>query len=451
MKLLLSEIAAATGGKLVGDDITVTTVSTDSRSVNEGDFFVALVGKNFDGHNFLSQVEKSGAQALLVDRMVDTTLPYCLVENTTLAFGNMASLAREKWAKPLVAITGSCGKTTVKGMLSSILSKAGNTLATAGNFNNEIGVPITLLRLESDHEYAVIEMGANHPGEIDYLSSIAKPDVALVNNVLPSHVEGFGSVDGIAKAKGEIFSNLKAGGLAIVNFDDDYADFWLANLGDQPRYLFSQNNAAADFYASNIEFKKNGCARFKLNTPVGQVAVELGVLGDSNITNAVAASACALAAGASLENIVAGLTEFTAVNGRLMLKAGLGGSVVIDDTYNANPGSVKSAIKVLASYAGAKILVLGDMGELGENAVTWHQEVGAYAKQLGVSSLLTCGILSRFAAQEFGENAQHFESKQMLIDYLMGILKENYTVLVKGSRSTKMEDVVKIIAGGSIN
>lgn len=451
MKLLLSEIAVATGGKLVGEDVAVSTVSTDSRSVTEGDFFVALVGKNFDAHNFLEQVEHSGAQALLVDRAVDTSLSYCLVEDTTVAFGNIASLAREKWAKPVVAITGSCGKTTVKGMVNSILSKAGNTLATAGNFNNEIGVPITLMRLQPEHQYAVIEMGANHPGEIDYLSSIAKPDVALVNNVLPSHVEGFGSVDGIAKAKGEIFSNLTSNGLAIVNFDDDYADFWLEGLGDQPRYLFSQNNSAADFYATDIQFNECGCAQFNLNTPAGHVAVQLSVLGDSNITNAVAASACAFAAGASLENIVAGLTEFTAVSGRLMLKVGLNGSVVIDDTYNANPGSVKSAIKVLASYAGPKILVLGDMGELGENAATWHQEVGAYAKQLGVSSLLTCGSLSHFAAQEFGDNAQHFENKQMLIDYLLGILKENCTVLVKGSRSTKMEDVVRMIAGEGIN
>ncbi|WP_461481576.1 UDP-N-acetylmuramoyl-tripeptide--D-alanyl-D-alanine ligase [Porticoccus sp.] len=442
--LTLSAAAQEFGGTLMYPDCRFSAVSTDSRNIAEQELFVALRGERFDAHQFLAEVA-TRACGMVVERPVrDINVPQWVVPDTCTALGQLALLNRRGFFGPLVAVTGSSGKTTVKEMIAAILGECGPVLATRGNLNNQIGVPLTLLQLNPRHRYAVIEMGASGPGEIAYLCSLAQPDVVLVNNVLPAHVAGFGSLEGIAAAKGEIYRGVSPQGSAVINLDEDWAASWRASAA--ARVLgFSMVDEQADFRARELVADELGCYAFVLVTPAGEVAIRLPLSGRHNVANALAAAACAYAAGARLDAIAAGLSKLQAVPGRLNRQSLPGGAVVIDDTYNANPGSVKAAVDTLLVMKGKHILVLGDMGELGDDEARLHGDVGRYAAQQGIESLLAVGPLSINSVREFGAGGEHFDSKAELAERLKALLQSDSVVLVKGSRFMAMETVVKQI------
>ncbi|WP_036859274.1 UDP-N-acetylmuramoyl-tripeptide--D-alanyl-D-alanine ligase [Porticoccus hydrocarbonoclasticus] len=442
--MTLTMAAQTFGGTLMYPDCEFSAVSTDSRHIREGDVFVALRGERFDAHNFLPDVatRASGMVVEYADR--DINLPQWVVPDTTVALGQLALLNRRRFHGPVVAITGSSGKTTVKEMVAAILGECGSVLATKGNLNNQIGVPLTLLSLTAKHRFAVIEMGASGPSEISYLCSLAKPDVVLVNNVLPAHVSGFGSLERIASAKGEIYSGVCSEGTAVINLDESWAPQWrAATLARVVSY--SLVNESADFRAKTMVSDPQGCYSFVLVTPVGEAAVQLAVSGRHNVANALAAAACAHAAGADLGAVAAGLNKVRAVPGRLHRQVLASGGTLIDDSYNANPGSVKAAVDTLMTIRGKQILVLGDMGELGDNEAALHGEVGRYAADRGVCHLLAVGPLSINTVREFGEGAEHLDSKEQLLERLKSLLDKDAVVLVKGSRFMAMDTVVKMI------
>lgn len=447
----LQQLALEIGAHLHADsaeqaNTTYERVSTDTRAIQAGDLFVALRGENFDAHNFLSQAAAKHACGLVVEQVnLSVALPQLVVADTTKALGQIGVVNRSRYQGPLLAITGSGGKTTVKGMVASILSQCGKTLATRGNLNNHIGVPLTLLELGTEHEFAVIEMGASAAGEIAYLVGLAKPDVALVNNIMPAHVEGFGSVGGIAKAKGEIYQGLSAAGTAVLNLDEIYVQDWREHLPCERQLTFSLANTEADVYAQNPADELSQGLVFILNTPQGSAQLCLPMIGKHNINNALAAASCALALGADLEAIAKGLQAFRGEKGRMQLLSGLAGSVLIDDSYNANPGAVRAAIDTLVNYPGNRILVLGDLAELGEEAPNLHAELGDYARWAGVNRVITVGPLSRHLSQAFGAGASHCEDHSAAIDILKTEINANTAVLVKGSRSARMEVVVQAI------
>jgi len=441
--LTLSAAAQEFGGTLMYPDCGFDAVSTDSRHLVEGELFVALRGERFDAHQFLPEVA-TRACGMVVERPArDINVPQWVVPNTTVALGQLAALNRRSFFGPLLAVTGSSGKTTVKEMIASILGECGAVLATRGNLNNQIGVPLTLLQLNARHRYAVIEMGASGPGEIEYLCSLARPDVVLVNNVLPAHVEGFGSLEGVARAKGEIYRGVAPEGTAVINLDEPWAQGWRTSASAAV-LTYSLQSDSADFCARDL-VNEQGCFRFVLVTPAGDVAVTLSLGGRHNVANALAAAACAYAAGAGLETIAAGLEKVQPVSGRLYRHGLPGGGVVLDDTYNANPGSVKAAVDALLALPGRHILVLGDMGELGDDEARLHGEVGRYAAQQGVEHLLATGPLSLNSVREFGAGGEHFDSKEALVEQLRALLTPESVVLVKGSRFMAMETVVQQI------
>lgn len=442
----LSEAAIATKGSVIGQDVTFTCVTNDSRGNNPGQLFVAMKGERVDGHDFALSAIENGAAAAMVSHEMAGLKAGLLVENTRLALGDLAAHWRGKFDIPLAAITGSNGKTTVKEMLASILRSATGSddqvLATVGNLNNDIGLPLTLLKLRSQHRYAVAEMGMNHFGEISYLTRIGRPTVALVNNATTAHLGGLGSVEGIAKAKGEIFEGLAEDGVAVINADDAFAPLW-KSLAAQHKILTFGLQAAADVSASFTLHAEH--TDISLSTPLGEASIKLPVAGKHNVSNALAATTVAVAMGASLVNIVTGLENFGGVKGRLQHKNGIKGAVVIDDTYNANPASMRAAIDVLAKRNGEKLLVLGDMGELGDDSAVMHAEIGAYAKQAGVNSLYVLGELSHEMVKAFGLGAQHFDTPDALVWSLENRMNDFSTVLVKGSRFMQMERVVNLI------
>lgn len=440
--LSLSQAAVAYGGTLLYPDCHFTSVCTDTRTLGDGELFVALRGDNFDGHRFLENAAEKACGMVVESPNKALAIPQWVVPDTVLALGQLAMLAREPFAGPLIAVTGSGGKTTVKEMLAVILRCKGEVLATAGNLNNHIGVPQTLLKLQAEHRFAVIEMGASAIGEIEYLCSIARPTIALVTNVMPAHVEGFGSLAGVAQAKGEIYRGLDDRGTAILNLDEPWYKQWLNSARGIHTRSFSLSNSAADFYVSKVQFDTGACASFILHSPLGEIEIQLGIPGEHNISNALAAAACAVAAGADLVSIAAGLGAMVAAPGRMQMKAGVGEARIIDDTYNANPGAMKAAIDALLAMPGRRYLVLGDMAELGPKAKAMHREVGEYALNAGVDALYTTGVLSAEAAAAFGEGAQHFDSKAALAKSLREHLTAEAVVLVKGSRSAAMEAVV---------
>jgi UDP-N-acetylmuramoyl-tripeptide--D-alanyl-D-alanine ligase len=442
----LHEAADAIGATAQGADGEFSGVSTDSRSLPPGCLFIALRGERFDGHTFVEQALAQGAAAVMVADDYDTAhlAPHSVlvVDDTRLALGRLAAWQRRRMPAKLLAITGSNGKTTVKEMVAAIASAHAGpdaVLATAGNFNNDIGMPLTLLRLAPSHQFAVIEMGMNHPGELDYLSRLAQPDVALVNNALRAHLEGLGSVAAVARAKGEIYNGLKPDGIALYNADDPNADIWRALTEGKSRIGFglAQGEVRAD-----CRLRALG-ADLNLHTPAGTVEISLQVPGEHNARNAVAAAAAAQALGIPLEAIARGLASFNGVKGRLQSHACILGARLIDDTYNANPDSVTAAIRVLAAQSGTRLLVLGDMGELGANAAQLHTEIGLEARQAGIDRLLCLGEMSLNAAEAFGAGAMHFERIEELLAEVENALAPGITVLVKGSRFMKMERVVK--------
>lgn len=437
--------------KLIGKDAEFTSVGTDSRNVSKGQLFVALKGDHFDGHNYAAQAMMQGAAAVLICKPDLTVEPAIVVDDTYLALGALAAYWREKFAIPLIALTGSNGKTTVKEMIISILAvKAGGMEkihATVGNLNNHIGLPLTLLKLRNTHQYSVLEMGMNHLGEIDYLTRIAKPTVALINNAGTAHIGEVGSRDNIAKAKGEIFAGLSDGGVAVINVDDDYATYWKSLNSDKKIVTFGLKpvDSSQQVDVSATYEVINGLSILNLTTPQGDMHIQLNILGTHNISNALAASAVAVALGISNADIARGLESFYGVKGRLQRKTGLHQSILIDDTYNANPDSMKAAIDVLAQQAGEKILVLGDMGELGTEAKRLHKEIGAYAKTAGLTKLYCLGELSLEMGRGFGEGAQNYATPTAIVENIKPLLNADTTVLIKGSRFMKMERVVDLL------
>ncbi|NTV93822.1 MAG: UDP-N-acetylmuramoyl-tripeptide--D-alanyl-D-alanine ligase [Thiobacillus sp.] len=438
----LHEAASALQASAVGPDVEFTTVSTDSRNLPAGALFVALRGGRYDGHHFATRAIGQGAGAVMVEASAGLDVsPAIVVKDTRLALGQLAAWHRSQLPARVMAITGSNGKTTVKEMLAGILNAyAGEAavLATSGNFNNEIGMPLTLLRLAPEHRYAVLEMGMNHPGELDYLSRLASPDAALVNNALRAHLEGLGTVEAVAHAKGEIYNGLKADGVALVCADDVHAELWREMAGDRRVVTFGvkHGDVRADYRLGDFG------AELTLHTPSGSVAATLNVPGLHNVRNAVAAAAAAWVLEVPPADIARGLALFAGVKGRLQAHPCILGARLLDDTYNANPDSVTAAIAVLAAQKGTRILVLGDMGELGPNAVELHREIGAAAKQAGLDRLLCLGDLSIEAVKAFGEGGMHFERIEELLAEVENALGPDATVLVKGSRFMKMERVV---------
>lgn len=450
--MLLSQAAQVLNGRLVGEDVRFTAVSSDSRELAQGDLFIALRGERFDGYEFIGQAALDGAVASLVNAdsyaahhpVLSPYSSVLVVPDTRLALGQLAAYWRKQFDIPLVAITGSNGKTTVKEMLAGILRAAAGSdaavLATKGNLNNDIGMPLTLLQLNTQHRYAVIEMGMNHPGEIDYLTRIASPNEALVNNASGAHLAGLGSVEAVARAKGEIFAGLCANGTALINADDAYAPLWRTMVGAHPLLEFGLNQQAdVSGRWSPSEFG----LQLDVLTPQGNFSATLQVPGAHNARNALAATAAAIALNVPLENIAAGLQKFAGVAGRLQRKAATHGATLIDDTYNANPDSMRAAISVLAQAAGKRVLVMGDMGELGDDAESLHAEIGGVARRSGIEKLFVLGALSASAAREFGSGSQHFERIEDLQEALEKELDAHTTVLVKGSRFMKMERVAE--------
>ena len=449
--VLLSWVAEQVNGQLIAQqkqDLIIEGVSTDTRSIVSTDVFLALQGPNFDGHKFVQQAEEKGAIALILSRKVETQLPYILVEDTKLALGLLGAAVKAKVAPKTVGITGSSGKTTVKEMTAAILSRRGKVLATKGNFNNDLGVPMTLLRLEQHHEFAVIEMGANHLGEIAYTTNLVKPDVATIINAAAAHLEGFGSLLGVARAKSEIFKGLSVKeGLAVVNADSQFTDYWVGKLKHNNMQTFSAKKQA-DVYAQDIILGLDGCAQFELVTPNGCIAISLSLPGIHNVSNALAAAALALRVGATLQDVREGLLDIPHVAGRLQVKQLSNQVKILDDTYNANVGSVNAAIDLLSSFAGRKILVLGDMAELGEKARYYHEKVGEYAKQKGIDKLYTLGVLSQSASDVFADNGRHFSRLEQIVEFINQQTfpeKCDINILVKGSRSARMELVVEAL------
>jgi UDP-N-acetylmuramoyl-tripeptide--D-alanyl-D-alanine ligase len=440
--LQLSECARVLGVTGALPELTLSGISTDSRRIGAGELFVALKGENFDGHDYAQAAVRAGAAAVLVARALpDLTIPQLVVADPLIALGQLARAWRQRSSARAVAITGSNGKTTVKEMLAAILrahADQASVLATEGNLNNAIGLPMMLLRLTAQHRYAVLEMGMNHRGEIDYLTRIARPDVALVNNAQRAHIGELGSQQAIAEAKGEIFAGLHEQGIAVINADDRYADYWYGLNARRPVLTFGLSERAA------VRATQNGT--LTLQTPAGLLQVNLKVPGDHNARNAAAATAAALALGIPPPAIVAGLNGFEGVKGRLQLRPGARGSTLIDDTYNANPDSTKAAIRVLAAHPGRRFLVLGDMGELGAFAREAHAEVGTCARNSQIDQLFALGKYAQETAAAFGDDGMHFNDLEPLVAALLRELDDDVTVLVKGSRFMRMERVIERLA-----
>ena len=445
----LSQACAAAGGSLLGADATFKSVGTDSRRDCTGELFVALRGERFDGHAYVAKALEQGAVAALVDHPLDLDLPQWLVDDTRLGLGRLAAAWRDRFPGRVAAITGSNGKTTVKEMLAAILAQVGPTRATRGNLNNDIGMPLTLLSAR-DEAFLVLEMGANHHGEIAYMTRIGRPEVALITNAGRAHLEGFGSVDGVATAKGEIAQGLPPDGVFVVPGDSIYTPLW-HELAAGRRVMTFSLDGAGDLCARaervTVTWGDEGFrTRFVAEIGGVETPLELALAGLHNVRNALAASAAALALGVSLDAVRAGLLTLTPVPGRLFPRR-CRGLRVIDDTYNANPDSLAAAIDVLTGLPGERWLVLGDLGELGEESEALHGEVGTRARQAGVEHLATVGESSAAASAAFGEGASHFPNHSALAEHLAGRLTGDAVVLVKGSRAARMEGIVKALCG----
>ncbi len=448
----LRDIAADCGGRLEGDDREFSAVVTDTRRIAAGELFVALRGPNFDGNEYLAEAARRGAAGAIAERAGPPGFPVILVDDALAALQRAAQAWRARFALPLVAVAGSNGKTTTKEMIAAILAVRGATLATAGNLNNHIGVPLTLLRLNTDHRHAVIELGANHAGDVTQLAAFALPQIGIVTNAGAEHLEGFGSLEGAARAEGELFAALGRDGTAILNADDGFAALWRDMT--VARIVSFGLGAKADFTARDIhtEVAANGFStRFTLVSPQGEIAVTLQLAGKHNVINALGAAAAACTAGASLVDVAAGLAHMRPVPGRLQWRAAQGGGWILDDSYNANPSSLEAAIDVLESVGGRRLLVLGEMAELGSFTRDAHLEAGRYARAHGVDRLFALGEATRFAVEGFGPGAIGFADADTLAAAVARELAAGVCVLVKGSRINRLERVVNAleIVGGA--
>jgi UDP-N-acetylmuramoyl-tripeptide--D-alanyl-D-alanine ligase len=442
----LADVAAAVGGRLQGADAAFAGVSTDSRTIEAGMLFVALAGERFDGNEFVAAAAARGAAGAVVSAPADGALSQVVVGDTQAALTALAAAWRGESAALVVGVGGSNGKTTTKELLAAILAGIGPTLATRGNLNNHIGVPLTLLRLEPAHRYAVVEMGANHPGEIAALAAVAKPAIALVTNAGDEHLEGFGDLAGVARAEGEMFAALDSAGTAVINADDPFAESWQAMAPQGARILRFGIEAKADVRAEAIAGRiDSGAFATVFTLAIGDedARVRLPLAGRHNVSNALAAAAAAHAAGAAMPAIVAGLERMRPVSGRLQLKQGLRGSWLIDDSYNANPSSVRAGIDVLSSLPGEHWLVLGEMAELGDETVASHSGVGDYARRAGITRLFAMGAAARYAADAFGARACWYADASELANALAASLETGVIALVKGSRVNRLERVVE--------
>lgn len=442
----MSTLAAAADsmhGRLHGADRSFNGVSTDTRSLKQGELFIALQGPNFDGCDYVGQARDKGAAGAVVPRVVDADISQIAVDDSRRALGELGAAWRQQLSPVVVGVTGSNGKTTLKELTAACLATAAPTLATHGNLNNDIGMPLMLTRIEDHHRFAVIEMGANHVGEIAYLTALARPDIVVITNAGAAHLEGFGSLDGVARGKGEILCGESRPKVAILNADDRYFDYW-SKLVEDIQLLTFGIEADADVYARNI-VARAGYSSFDLYLPGGEVGVTLPLSGLHNVRNACAAAAIAAAAGIDIADIKSGLESVQPVEGRLRRLAGINGATIYDDSYNANPLSVVAAAEFLASLPGDNVLVLGDMGELGDDAVRLHAETGAQVREAGISRLLAAGDLSRNTVEGFGDGASWHADVDELAAGLASELREGVNVLVKGSRFMRMERVVEAL------
>ncbi len=438
----LAEFARLLGVPAPARDASFGAVSTDTRTLAPGSLFVALRGENFDGHDFVAEAVRRGAAALLCSRPIDASVPVLAVADTLVALGELGRFNRELFTGTVVALTGSAGKTTTKEMIAAILGRQGVVLATAGNLNNEIGVPLTLLALHPALRYAVIEMGAAKPGDIRYLGALVRPDVAVLTNALPAHLQGFGSLQAVAATKGEIYDALGPDGVAVLNVDEPFADAWLARIGARTVLRASARGAVtADVRAEDVMMHE-GNASFRLVSAAGAVRIALDVPGVQQVANAVCAAAAAVALGLGLDAIRDGLESLAPVSGRMQRRVGARGCVLIDDSYNANPGSVRAAIDSLATFAGTRVLALGNMAELGEQSRELHREIGAHARARGIDRLVACGPHADAVAEGFGPGASALGSREAVAAACREFDRAGSVILVKGSRSAGMEAVV---------
>jgi len=442
----LQKLTDVLSAELFGNDTQIDAVTTDTRQITPGCLFIALKGENFDAHDFAADAVKAGAAALIVSKRLPVEAPQLVVADTRIALGKLGAWVRQQVPARVVALTGSSGKTSVKEMTAAILRQCGNVLYTAGNFNNDIGAPLTLLRLTPEHDFAVVELGANHQGEIAYTTELTRPQTALVNNLSAAHLEGFGSLAGVAKAKGEIFDGLPADGIAIINADSNDWPHWQARIGNKTVWRFSPDAAeGVDFYASNVTINAFNTT-FTLHSPQGQIDISLPLPGRHNVANALAAAALALSVGATLKVVREGLSSLQAVKGRLFPVRLAEGKTLLDDSYNANVGSMTAAAQVLAEMPGYRVMALGDMAELGDESEACHREVGEAIRLAGIDKVLTVGHFSRAISDASG-CGEHLQDKAAVTARLASLLSEHavITVLIKGSRSAAMEQVVRAL------
>ena len=440
---MLSQVARWVEGRHLGDDVEVSSIGTDTRTLAPGALFVALRGERQDGHVLAAQAREAGAVALLVHREVDSLLPQVLCADTEEALGELAAGLQQGRPAVVVALTGSNGKTSVKTLVYGILSRTGKAYANPGNFNNQLGLPLAVIAAPEDARFAIYEMGAGQPGDIAYLASIAPPQVSLVNNIMPAHIERLGSLLGIAETKGAIYEALPDDGIAVVNADDTFAPWFMQRIGARRTLRFGLDNDA-DVRGTGLRHSAEATT-FRLHTPAGAADVALPLPGRHSVMNALAAAALSLAAGASLDDVVQGLNHAQPVPGRQIPHTLRSGAVLVDDSYNANPGSVAAAIAALAQAGGEAWLVLGDMKELGEGAALLHADIGAQARRAGIARLWTLGELSAEATRAFGDGARHFNDQPALVAALAAALQAapaKLRCLVKGSRSSAMDKVV---------
>lgn len=443
MRFTLAEIAGITKGRLVGEDRLVTGLSTDTRTLQAGEMFIALVGERFDPHELIVAGHARSAGALLVEHALDVPGPQIIVRRTHAALQALANAWREKFSIPVIGITGSNGKTSVKELTREILATQGEVLATRGNLNNHIGVPLTLLALNEKHRYAVIEMGANHAGEIETLAKIANPDVGVVNNIGPAHLEGFGSLEGVARAKAELYRHMNPRGIAVVNADEPYLPLWREDIGARRQLSFGIRQDA-DVRGDTLDSHE-----VRVRTPVGEIRTSLQAPGQHALYNALAAAAVCTALEVGLEDIRTGIESAKPVPGRLVRLEGMNGACILDDTYNANPASLSVALDVQAQEPGAHWLVLGDMGELGGESIALHKKAGIMARNSGVTRLMGLGKLAAHAVETFGRHGEHFSGPGDIIELLRRELDDQVCVLVKGSRAMHLEKVIEGIRGSA--
>jgi len=449
MKRTLADFAQACGGKLHGTDREYKAVSSDTRTLAGGDLFIALRGPRYNANEFVAQASSAGAAGALVDTLQPVAIAQIVVPDTQVALEKAGHAWRSQFSIPVVGVAGSNGKTTAKEMTAAILGATGECLATRGNLNNHIGVPLTLFRIEPTHRFAVVEMGANAAGEVAHLVEIGRPTVGLITNAGAEHLEGFGSIEGVARAEGEMVAGLKPDATAVINADDQFADLWRAST--PARVVTFGVQKPADFTATDLKTSVGPDGfqtRFNLVSPLGQAPIELRMGGRHNVANALAAAAAATAAGAKLEHVAQGLGAVRAVAGRLQFKMTATGAWLIDDSYNANPSSMEAGIEVLAGLDGRKWLVMGDMAELGEFAESSHSQIGVFAREHGIEQLFAIGQLAALAVESFGRGGQWFSASTALADALQGA-PADVRMLIKGSRVNRLERVVDALVAPS--